>query len=385
MGIIVKEKIKDSGEWWVFMNHKGIRRSKKCGPKHLAEKVAGIMTANLTLGRPLMGKEEEPPAPTLNRYCKTFEQFYRPTLRPSSWRIYDVNLRVHALPRLGHLRLDEITRPVMKSFVAHLVEKGLARNSIRMIIANLAVIYGQAMESKIVSADPTKKLGIFHRQAPNKHEVITPLTKKESILFLKTNLEYFPRTYPFFLTALHTGARSGELAGLQWLDVDWHSKFIEVRRQINRYGEVVDLKTTSGRRRVDLSDDLLETLSNLRRRKQEEAMKKGRNEISEWIFINSRGNFLHSSTRTKQFKKVLRRAGLRDIRFHDLRHTFASQLLCAGANLLYVSQQLGHSNPQVTLKVYSHWIPNDNQREVMNKLPSINERVRFQREDSVAK
>ena len=162
-------------------------------------------------------------------------------------------------------------------------------------------------------------------------------------------------------------------------------KSIEVRRQINRFGEVVDLKTKSGRRRVDLSNDLLEVLSNLRRRMQEEAMKKGRNEISEWMFLNSRGNFIHSSTRTKQFKKVLRKAGLRDIRFHDLRHTFASQLLCNGANILYVSQQLGHSNPQITLKVYSHWIPDDNQREVINKLPSINERVRFQREDSVAK
>ncbi|MDA2935466.1 hypothetical protein MYX82_14185, partial [Acidobacteria bacterium AH-259-D05] len=54
------------------------------------------------------------------------------------------------------------------------------------------------------------------------------------------------------------------------------------------------------------------------------------------------------------------------------RHGFASQLLCSGANVLYVSQQLGHANPQITMKIYSHWIPNDNQRETMNKLPSLN-------------
>ncbi len=107
-------------------------------------------------------------------------------------------------------------------------------------------------------------------------------------------------------------------------------------------------------------------------------MRKG-NEPPKWVFANKEGRPINiNQVKDRAFKKVLRKAGLRDIRFHDLRHTFASQLLCNGANILYVSQQLGHANPGITMKIYSHWIPNDNQREAMNRLPSLSNREESQ-------
>ena len=169
--------------------------------------------------------------------------------------------------------------------------------------------------------------------------------------------------------------RSGELAGLQWGDVDWNGRFIEVRRSINRLGGIGTVKTKSGRRRVDLSDHLLKTLRDLRQQKQQDALKDGKNEIPEWVFANRFGRFLTiNSVKVRNFKKVLKKAEIRSIRFQDLRHTFASQLLCSGANILYVSQQLGHSNPGVTMKVYAKWIPKEGQREAMNKLPFVSQR-----------
>ena len=373
MGVTVREKIKDSGVWWVFVAHQGRRTSRKVGDRKAAREAARKIQARLTLGKGAFPDvKTKPPAPTLQRYFKTFERAYRATLKPTTWLSYETSMRVHVLPKFGQLCLDELTRIKMKEFVAELVEKGLARDSIRLILAVLGIIYNQAIEDKIVSENPTKRLGTFYRQAPVRHEEITPLTEEESLLFLGTTLKYEPKRYPLFLCALHTGMRSGEVAGIQWPDVDWHGKFLEVRRQVVR-GLVMSLKTKKGRRRVDLSDDLLEALSNLRRRMQEEAMRKGKNEIPEWIFANSRGSFLAmDNVKSRNFKRVLRKAGIRDIRFHDLRHTFASQLLCNGANILYVSQQLGHANPQITMKIYSHWIPNDNQREAMNRLPSLN-------------
>jgi len=132
------------------------------------------------------------------------------------------------------------------------------------------------------------------------------------------------------------------------------------------------VKTKSGRRRVDLSDHLLETLSDYRRQQQEEAMKEGRNEIPEWVFANRFGSFMSiKNVKTRNFKRVLKKAGLRSIRFHDLRHTFASQLLSRGANILYVSQQLGHADPSITLKIYAKWIPTEGQRKAMNVLPYV--------------
>jgi len=209
------------------------------------------------------------------------------------------------------------------------------------------------------------------KEVGNKQDEITPLTEEETLLFLRTALKYDRRHYPLFLCSLHTGMRIGEVAGLQWADVDWNGKFLEVKRAIVME-EIADVKTSNGRRRVDLSDELLETLGDLRRHRQEEAMKKGRNEIPEWIFPNTNGDYLEiDNMRRRNFKKVIRKAGLRYFRIHDLRHTFASQLLCNGANILYVSQQLGHSSPVITMKIYAKWIPKEGQREIMNSLPCL--------------
>jgi len=272
-------------------------------------------------------------------------------------------MRIHILPDLGGYRLDEITKEMIKKLIAKLVEKGLARGSIRLIVASLGVLYTQALDDKMATENPTKGTSKFYRQAKNRHEEIDPLTEDESLLFLEKTLEYENKYYPLFLCALHTGMRSGELAGLQWGDIDWEGKFLEVRRQVV-LGEVTSLKTKNGRRRVDLSDDLLETLSNLRCLMQ----------FSKWVFSDS-GIFMNiKNVKVRNFKRVLRRAGIRDIRFHDLRHTFASQLLSNGTNILYVSQQLGHSNPGITMKIYAKWIPKEGQREAMNKLPSLSRR-----------
>ena len=65
MGVTIREKTKDSGVWYVYVNHRGMRKAKQCGPKKLAEKVKEVMEANLKLGRPLMGEEEKPPPPNL--------------------------------------------------------------------------------------------------------------------------------------------------------------------------------------------------------------------------------------------------------------------------------------------------------------------------------
>jgi len=376
MGGRVREKIKDSGEWWVFIAHQGRRTSRKVGDRKAAREAASKIQARLTLGKGAFGEKAKLSAPTLERYFKRFEANYKSTLKPSSWYNYEGSLRIHILPELGKYRLDEITKPMMKELVAERVKNGFAKDSIRLYLASLKVLYNQAIDDKAVSENPTKDLGLFYRQAKRKHEEISPLTEEESLLFLEKTLEYEEKHYPLFLCALHTGMRSGELAGLQWPDIDWNGRFLEVRRAINRFGEVATVKTKNGRRRIDLSDHLLETFNNFRKQKQQEALKKGKNEIPEWVFANRPGSFINiNNAKSRNFKRVLKKAGIRSIRFHDLRHTFASQLLSNGTNVLYVSQQLGHANPGITLKIYAKWIPNEGQRQAMNKLPYVGGRL----------
>jgi len=182
-----------------------------------------------------------------------------------------------------------------------------------------------------------------------------------------------------FLCALHTGMRSGELAGLQWGDIDFNGKYVIVRRNFTR-GRIEKTKTGQVRR-VDLSDALLHELQALKRKRQADYLAKGKNEIPEWVFL-SRGRLKKEGKRdegcqldmhnvkARHFHKCLEKAGLRRIRFHDLRHTFASLLIQNGESLAYVKDQLGHSSIKMTVDVYGHLVPGAN-RAAVNHLPTF--------------
>ena len=105
--------------------------------------------------------------------------------------------------------MDEITKPMMKKLVAKLVDQGLARDTIRLIVASLGIVYSQAIDDKITKENPTRGMGKFYRQAKMRQEEINPLTEEESLLFQEKTLEYERKHYPLFLCALHTGMRSG--------------------------------------------------------------------------------------------------------------------------------------------------------------------------------
>ena len=121
-----------------------------------------------------------------------------------------------------------------------------------------------------------------------------------------------------------------------------------------------------------MSDALLDELLNLMRHRREEWLSRGKNEIPDWIFGNREGNQIDMhNVINRHFKKCLAKAGLRQIRWHDLRHSFASLLIQSGQSLKYVCDQLGHSSIKMTADVYGYLVPGAN-RQAMNSLPSLN-------------
>jgi integrase len=159
------------------------------------------------------------------------------------------------------------------------------------------------------------------------------------------------------------GLRLGELLGLQWGDVDFHGRFVEVRRNLVA-GRITTPK--SGRsRRVDMSAQLAETLRTLLTSRKAETLRKGWPQVPDWVFCNEEGGPLDGDNlRHRVFYKTLARAGLRRVRFHDLRHSFASLLLQQGESPAYVKEQMGHSSIQVTVDIYGHLIPGANRQAV---------------------
>ncbi len=151
-------------------------------------------------------------------------------------------------------------------------------------------------------------------------------------------------------TAIFTGIRSGEIRGLQWGDIDWNSSQIHVRRSWKE-GAFHEPKTQASLRRIGLPEILLTDLREWRL-----ACPKGEFDL---VFPNLAGRPMSGTNLLQRgFYPALRRAGLRKIRFHDLRHTFASLLIAGGEDVVRVSRLLGHASPAITLKVYAHMLPN---------------------------
>ena len=369
--VVGNSNCRQSGVFWIFINHQGKRVSRKVGGKAAAKEVAKKIKAKLILGQDAFPKPEpepEPKLPTLEDYYEHIKKTYLETAtRRTTQRAYETSFK-HILSALGTKRIDEITKTDVRTLIASLVQKGQAKASIQICVSHLRSIH--AVDDDTYSANPASKCGKYYEQAPVRHEEVQPLNPEEVGLFLATvlNSNRSRQHYALFLAAIHTGMRSAELAGLRWGDIDFNGKFLTVRRSWVS-GRIHRTKT-SKIRRVDMSDALLEALTELKRQRRREWLKKGVNRIPQWVFANDAGRPPSmANIKNRHFFEALDRAGLRRIRLHDLRHTYASLLLQNGEPIHYVKEMLGHSSIKLTVDTYGHLEPGRN-RQAVNKLPT---------------
>ncbi|MBA3586373.1 MAG: site-specific integrase [Chloroflexi bacterium] len=175
--------------------------------------------------------------------------------------------------------------------------------------------------------------------------------------------------------AIATGMRQGELLGLRWRDVDWDGRRIGVRHTLVRMGGqwwLGDPKTAASRRAIDLTPPTLDVLRAHRIRQAKALLGIGhRATVDDLIFTDAAGDPLWGRhVTTRQLRPLLRRAELPRIRFHDLRHTFATLQMAAGTNPKIVSEMLRHKDVQITLDRNSHSLPTL-QAEAMGRLDVI--------------
>jgi integrase len=163
------------------------------------------------------------------------------------------------------------------------------------------------------------------------------------------------------VTYAMTGLRPGEGLALRPGDADFQNEILHVERAL-RHGIVKRTKTAETRK-VDLSGTILEILKAHLARLAEEALGRGWGEPA-WLFSSDANTSLDYTNTAKVFARILKAAKLAHFRVYDLRHTYASLLLSAGAPLLYISQQLGHKKPTTTLRYYATWVPSGDRRWV---------------------
>lgn len=364
MGVKVKEKVKGSGEWWIFISHNGQRKAKKIGhDKRIAYEVAKKIEAKLTLGEMNLQKNEPKKVRSFGDYAKDWIAITVPaTCKESTLRDYRGMLKTHILTVFGHLKVTEINRLMVKEFLMKKTNDGYASSSVTHMKNTISSILNQAVDDETIHANPAQRLGKVIRNKSLRLEV-DPLNREELSILLSAFREHYPRHYPMALTMARTGMRLGEAIGLQWGDIDFHGRFINIQRAVSR--SKVDSPKNGKSRRVDMSQQLTETLAALKRQRIEETLKKGRGEVPEWVFISEDGTHLDgSSWRRRVFDKALERSGLRKVHPHSLRHGYASLLIQAGESLAYIRDQLGHHSIKVTVDIYGHLAPEGNKAAV---------------------
>ena len=152
--------------------------------------------------------------------------------------------------------------------------------------------------------------------------------------------------YEMYYIELATGLRRGELLGLKWTDIDWKNSIIKVRRSIARVnGEIVEapLKTKNSYRAVTISQQAIEVLKTQKAKTNDQ-----------YVFPSPKSGPISPDSVNNMLKRVLARAGIPKVRFHDLRHTFATIALQNGVDIKTVSGMLGHFSAGFTLDTYAH-------------------------------
>lgn len=363
MGVKVKER--NPGEWWIYICHNNKRRAKKVGDEKTALKLQKIIEAKLALNEFNFDTENKK-IPTFKPYAETWlKNYVAPSCRASTFTRYSGILSKFVYPTLGQKPLDQITRNMIRDLLLKLSQSA-SPSTVALVKDVISGPLAHAVDDELIASNPVT--GILRRmRLERKRKLeIEPFTPDEVQLFLDTCQYYAPEHYPFFLTAFRTGLRLGELLALEWGDIDWSGHFITVRRSY-KTGTVSPTKTGKTRR-VDMSDQLTATLKTLLTQRKREALKEGRDEPLPIVF-HRKGSYTEQNYIRRIYKRMLNKAGLREMRIHDIRHTFASLLLTNGESIAYVKEQMGHSSIQMTVDIYGHLIPGAN-RDAVNRLDS---------------
>jgi integrase len=248
-------------------------------------------------------------------------------------------------PFFKNYDLTDIKRNDLMIWQDNLVKSGLAGKTISSIRGVFNFILEEARKDELIEKNYFTLVDkIKINSAP-----ITPFSLDEVKLILSKSDECWQKN--LIQIAFFTGLRSGELLGLKWEDINFISNTISIKRAV-RDGKIDAPKTQSSVRTIDMLPLVKDALL---KQKQETFLKRS------FVFLNYLGNHFYdnASIRKGYWKNILTLTGLDHRDMYQTRHTFASMMIGAGEDILWVSQMLGHSTPDTTLRVYAKYIKND--------------------------
>ncbi len=327
------------------------------------------------------------------------ELYKKPALKPSAWFSYKSNTDLHIKPSLGNRQLDRLMASDIQALYNRLSENGrkvkerkprskkeaermaqsaaqdppkktgLAPKTVRYIHTILSGALSQAVKENIIQFNPATAT-----EPPRQEKKeIQPFTANDARNFLKLIKD--EDIYSIVYMDLGTGLRRGEILGLKWRDLDLKTKTITIRRslvQINGQPQLQeDTKTQASKATVRIPDGVVEVLKKVSKEQAKNKLAMGEAYLDQnYIFCRSDGTPFRPDYVYRRFKKLSKKHGFPEARFHDLRHTFCTLLLEAGEDLSTVSKLARHSSYSVTADIYGHLTKNM-QDTAANKMDAI--------------
>ncbi|WP_458117949.1 site-specific integrase [Bacillus sp. PK6-026] len=277
------------------------------------------------------------------------------SVKPSTFSGYTKVVNKRLIKSFGHMKLKSLTPHLITKYYNDLLSEGLTPEYIQYIHSILKSSSKVAVEWKYI-----KNNFMDHVKAPRRTKKnVETWSIEECNTFLNRMRQQKEHIFMLYYLALYTGMRRGEILGLKWQDIDFEDKRIYVRNSlyyVSGQGLVLQsTKTKSGNRNIAITKEDIGELKAYKIKKQEQLLQVGMNLTGNHFVISAFGGEpVNPNTIHKQFLYDIKLAGVKRIRFHDLRHTHATIMLEIGENSKVVSERLGHANTSITLDKYSH-------------------------------
>lgn len=337
MGVFKKQ-----GNWWIDFYHEGKRIRRKVGP---SKKVAEMALADIQVKK---SKNDflgvcEPKKVIFRDYSAEYLAYSKANKAKRSYERDILTLEGHVLELWGDQQLGHITPKMIEEYKAQRLQHVVAA-TVNREIDTIKNMLRKAVEWGYLKNSPGEFVKKLKTGTPHFRYLSGEETKK---LLDACRRSDNPHLYPFVVAALNTGMRLGELTAVEWKDIDFKRGILRVDNKKDHHTKNYRVRT------IPMNEFLMQVLRKLPRRLD-----------SSYVFQRKDGSKFHKMR--SGFENAVKRSGIPHVRFHDLRHTFASHLVMGGVDIRTVQELLGHRDIRMTMR-YSHLAP-DHMRKAVNVL-----------------
>lgn len=283
--------------------------------------------------------------PTFKEVADDWLEGKKTDIRHSTYGQYSGHLENHLKPFFKGYKINHITFDSIEKFKAHSIKNKVTPPTLKKILINLGAILTYAVRRRFIDYNPARDVEKPKGQSLHDEKDEMSILRPEEIRAL-LDAAANQKDRMLFMAAVLTGMRQGELLGLKWDDFNWIAGQVFVRRSYN-HKRFYEPKTKMSRRKIDLAPELIQEFKRWK-------ISCPASEL-DLVFPTNTGTPIKAENMLYRcFFPALRRAGLPRIRFHDLRHTYASLLIAQREHPKYIQAQMGHSTIKLTMDTYGH-------------------------------